>query len=105
MRKITSQAVEAFFNLKNFKSGNTEVKHFKHYDGLSIDSEFRLHGHCIAKRDGFTGMVKISSCGWYTVTTKERLNGILSEMNREKIYQKAGIWYRNGQVFQSGEEI
>ena len=69
MRKITSDAVEAFVNGEEFRRDNTKV-----HSGLS-NSIMYLHGHMIASKEGNT--VKIKDAGWQTKTIKERLNGIL----------------------------
>jgi hypothetical protein len=86
MRKITSEAVKAFFAGYSFKKDNTEV--------VISDNErrFYLHGHCIAKRIIGDGLY-LSHCNWQTNTTKERLNGILSEYRSAWIYQKNYQWY------------
>ena len=80
MRKVTEQAVAAFMNGYNFKSGNTEVR----------DSAMYLHGNKIAEwRDG---ELWITNAGWPSNTTKERLNGIPGV----SIQQKNWEWYLNG---------
>jgi len=81
MRKITQNAIKAFIEKKSFKSGNTEVR------DNNIKTEFYLHGNLIAYKNkkGFY----ISSCGWETNTTRERLNGLLSELNsKSKVFIK-----------------
>lgn len=83
MRKITEQAIDAFLNYRRFKKGNTEV--------TSLGSMF-LFGNQIAWHDA-KGRRWISNCGYKTVTTKERLNG-LPHVN---IIQKQGTWFLNGQ--------
>ena len=62
------------------KMGNT------HTDGQAL----YLHGNEIARHvdGGFT----ITNAGWFSSTTKERLNG-LPDVN---ISQKAGTWFLNG---------
>ena len=87
MRKITQDAIRAFREHKKFKRGNTEVKVSK----STLFAELRLHGNTIAKSGIFEGLM-ISTAGWNTVTTKERLNGF-DEVN---IHQKDFTWYLNG---------
>lgn len=85
MRKITELAVSAFRNGETLKQANTEV---------TTDS-ILLHGNLIAlrKSDG----IYITSAGWETTTTKERLNGLGAG-----IYQRKGVWYwKDGEVFPS----
>jgi hypothetical protein len=83
MRKITQDAIKALYENKNFKRGNTEVRR-------GIIPCLLLHGTIIAKLTLFEGLC-ISSGGWYTVTTKERLNGL----DGVHIYQKDFTWYLN----------
>jgi len=69
MRKITEEAIEAFMNNKRFKKKNTEV-----YKG-EFTTLLILFGNIIAyKHDN--GSIEITTCGWNSVTTRERLNGI-----------------------------
>ena len=61
----------------------------------------KLHGNAIAyKYNDPEQTLSITNCGYFTQTTKERLNGL----NGVNIYQKKGIWYLNG-VEWSGELI
>jgi hypothetical protein len=67
-----------------FKRGNTIVMGYD-YKNISMF----LHGNRIAEvKDN---KLFISSCGWYTTTTKERLNGVLSRLNMY-IRQTKGVW-------------
>ena len=66
MRKVTKTVAVAF------KCG-----HSKKLDNTSTDGQvLRLHGNAIARKT-HTGAVEISTAGWNTTTTRERLNGIL----------------------------
>ena len=69
MRKITETAVNAFYLRKRFKKANTEV-----YVG-EFTTTLRLHGNTIAILH-FNGDLDITTCGWNTSTTRERLNGL-----------------------------
>lgn len=85
MRKITKDAIEVFWNGGYFNRDNTMV-------GVALDgSSYRLylHGHCIARRN--RTILKLSSCGFRTATTKERLNGVLSRLGMF-IRQTKGVW-------------
>lgn len=74
MRKITKEAVEAFWgDTFHFLPGNTMVARYS-----ETGVEMFLHGNLIASRD--EALLSISSCGWKTPTTKERLNGVLLRM-------------------------
>ncbi len=88
MRKITQEACNAFGNALNYKKSNTKVVAF---DDLNV--EMTLHGNLIAyscPKGTF-----ISSAGYNTNTTKERLNGLAGV----HIQQKDFIWYLNGEAW------
>ena len=94
MRKITENAVNAFILRKSFSSGNTTVCK----KGNTVS--FILHGNKIASLRG--NLLTISSCGWETYTTKERLNGILEAFNLPHIVQKDFMWYfSDGKLFKN----
>lgn len=87
MRKITEDAIRAFRNREKFKRGNTKV-----YTMLGI-TYLSLHENTIAvlSADGLF----ISSAGWATTTTKERLNGLPNV----HIVQKNFEWFLNGELW------
>ena len=85
-RQITIDAVRAFNNNYKFKRSNTEVRIVGDYE----QTELRLHGNLIAYKNN-KGMY-LSTCGYHTVTTKERLNGLQGV----HIKQKDWVWYLNG---------
>ena len=90
MRKIEQQMNFAISNKGNWSSSNTQVS----YNENTNCSQVFLHGHNIATVDHATKAVKISSCGWQTVTTKSRLNAILSEVKYGcSVFQKNWNWY------------
>ena len=90
MRKITREACQAFECQRDFKRGNTEVVRFINNE---VNMEYRLHGNLIAYSNS-KGLF-ISNAGWFTNTTKERLNG-LTGVN---IHQKDYVWYLNGEAW------
>lgn len=69
MRKITKEICEAFLRKEKKAIGNTAT------DGKALF----LHGNRIAERVA-GNTIKISLAGWPTVTTRERLNGLLELM-------------------------
>jgi hypothetical protein len=87
MRKITDKAVNKFINKEAFRSGNTKIEV---REGISY---FYLYDNCIAILDNEE--LFISTCGWETKTTKERLNGILFKVlgSSYQIRQKNFVWY------------
>lgn len=91
MRKITSEAMRAFEDRGNYKNANTEVK--KEGPNTSL----YLHGNKIAHFSKALGL-GITNAGWFTATTKERLNALVGV----HIVQKAGVWYLNGLEWSGG---
>ena len=90
MRKIEQQMNRAIANRTDWSSSNTRVE----FNDSTNCSNVFLHGHNIATEDHTTNAVKISSCGWTTVTTKSRLNAILSELKCGcGVFQKNWNWY------------
>ncbi len=85
MRKITSQAVEAFIERKPFRKSNMSVV---------IDNGvtyLQLHNNRIAALLA-DGRMWISNAGWMSNTTKERLNGLPGV----RVNQKNWSWFLNG---------
>lgn len=94
MKKVTENAANAFICRKAFSSGNTVV----HAENNSVSCF--LHGNKIASLTG--SLLTISSCGWETSTTKERLNGILKAFNLPHVVQKDFTWYfSDGKLFKN----
>lgn len=80
-RRITQEAVRAFYAGEKLTKSNMFIK----------DKQMFLHGNMIAKIE--EGQLKISTCGWHTPTTKERLNGLSGVSVHTKNYQL----YLNGE--------
>lgn len=98
MRKITTEAVNAFMNYKDYKNDNTEVI-VNHYG-----SYLRLHGNLIAVFNNNTcpdnpNKISVSLAGWNTMTTRERLNGIPGV----SVGTRKGIAYLNGQQIEDNK--
>ena len=90
MRKIEQQMNRALVNRKNWAGSNTSVSYNENTDCSSV----YLHGHQIATLDHKNQALKLSSCGYTTVTTKSRLNAILDEIDYGcKVFQKQWNWY------------
>jgi len=86
MRTITQNSVNAFLNAQSFKSGNTSVEVEPNVTIL------KLHGNPIAYLyNNPEKTLSITNCGWWTNTTKERLNAIPNV----RIVQKRRVWYLN----------
>ena len=91
MRKQTESAVNAFNNGKPFKGTNTKVTS----DGVSVG--MYLFDNLIAYKSG--NELSISSCGWNTATTKERLNGLLRSNNLPILSQSNFEWFIGDKPF------
>jgi hypothetical protein len=98
--KISTQAAKAFLNFENYRNSNTEVRV---YDANEKDicCQLFLHGHCIATNYKDKDYITIQNCGYFTKTTKERLNA-LPNVN---IYQKDWMWYLNGNPWNGHIEL
>ena len=87
MRTITKESISAFLNVEKFSKSNMLV------EVLPNVTILRLHGNAIAyKYNNPKQTLSITNCGWFSNTTKERLNG-LPNVN---ISQRNFIWYLNG---------
>ena len=97
-RKIETQMNAAIRDSINWKSGNTEVT----FDPETNESIVRLHGNTIAVvGDDF---VQIFDGGYQSVTTKSRLNAILSEhgIKGECVFQRNFNWFVHKFIGQAG---
>ena len=80
----------AISNKADWSSSNTRVE----YNNSTNCSSIYLHGHQIASFDHNLKAVKLSSCGYETVTTKSRLNAILDEVKYGcRVFQKNWNWF------------
>jgi hypothetical protein len=90
MRKLERLMNRALVTKNNWVGSNTTVL----YNEFTNCSQVLLHGHNIATLDHNTKALKLSSCGYETVTTKSRLNAILEEIDYGcKVFQKQWNWY------------
>jgi len=96
MRQITKQSINAFYNKGKLKKQNMNI----YYCSFDQTSRMLLHSNCIATYDHANKHLKISNCGWFSNTTKERLNAL----EGVSIQQKSFKWYLNG-VEWNGEPI
>ena len=91
MRQITKEAVNKFLQGENYSKNNTQVWSGYECSPQRITKLF-LHGNLIAQRSAY-GQTIITNSGWFSNTTKERLNGLLENLGFDKIYQKKFKWY------------
>ena len=87
MRQITRDSVDAFMSARKFRKQNMEVKVLPNVTILL------LHGNEIAYRyNDVDRTLSITDCGWQSVTTKERLNGIPNVQIQQRNFE----WFLNG---------
>lgn len=87
MRTITQNSVNAFMNAQEYKSSNIAVEVL---DNVTI---LKLHNNPIAYRyNDSERTLSITNAGWFSNTTKERLNAIPNV----SIKQVKGVWILNG---------
>ena len=80
----------AISNKVDWNSSNTRVE----YNNNTNCSTIVLHRTAIAVYDHNTQAVKLNTGGWYSNTTKSRLNAILSEVKYGcSVFQKQWNWY------------
>jgi hypothetical protein len=82
MRKITEEAIDRFLDCRVFKKSNTEVSiEYKLGEWVSI---LKLFGNTIAELNHNTRILKITTAGYNTTTTRERLSGLPGVSVRSK---------------------
>tara|TARA_R110002012_G_scaffold272651_1_gene458268 strand:- start:1255 stop:1551 length:297 start_codon:yes stop_codon:yes gene_type:complete len=95
MRQITNDSINAFMNAKKFNRQNMSVEILPNVTIL------KLHGNVIAYRyNDPKQTLSITNAGWFSNTTKERLNALPNV----HITQKNWVWYLNGKEW-NGELI
>ena len=92
MRKIETQMNRAVVNKNDWSNSNTRVD----YNSNTNCSTVVLHRTAIAVYDHKNEALKLNTGGWATVTTKSRLNAILSELiTGARVFQRDFTWYLN----------
>ena len=92
MRKIETQMNRAVVNKNDWSNSNTFVT----YNESTNCSTVVLHRTAIAVYDHNTNALKLNTGGWYSVTTKSRLNAILDQLiTGARVFQKDFNWYLN----------
>lgn len=89
MKQVTRNSVDCLLSGGNKQFSNTLVQ--------TIDnvSKMYLFGNLIAIFDHSTGKLRVSNAGWFSKTTKERLNGLPNV----RIHQHKWEWYLNGVIW------
>ena len=91
-RQISEQAAQALMDGERFKSGNTKVSGSGEKWGLY------LHGHKIAEYHADDGVLWITTAGYSTMTTKERLNalpGVSVHTAKKQLHLNGAPWDGN----------
>ena len=88
MRKITRDVVGAFLRGESRNIGNMST------DGTRL----WLHGNMIARKEN--GHIIVTTCGWNTLTTRERLNAIPGV----SVNVSRGVLYLNDKRWDGGEK-
>ena len=104
MRNITKLAIRAFIEAHCFRRDNTSVVV---YDTLCGRIKvLYLHDNVIARQiinDRKPGLwsskLRITLAGWPTAVTRERLNGLLTEMGKRE-----GVWQHNHEQYYGTHE-
>lgn len=91
MRQVSIDAANAFVKGKKFKRGNTEVKLLPDLGSDTVTVQLVLFGNTIATRNLEYPMFEITTAGWKTVTTRDRL----SALPRVSVTTKSGNLYLN----------
>ena len=94
MRNVTNEVVRAFLNGQTKRVSNSET------NGTSL----YLWGNEIARKEN--GQIKINLCGYNTVTTRERLNGVLEYcIGKRALSTKQGTVLLNDKAIPSDEWV
>jgi hypothetical protein len=96
-RQITEKAVNAFLLGRNFNESNTSVVQNDDKNEVFM----YLFGNLIATYRKNWNELVITTAGWNTATTRERLNGLPNV----KVYQRKGQLFLNGQPWDGMQRI
>jgi hypothetical protein len=93
MRLIERQMIAAILDCKDWSKDNTRVvvTYFAHAAHPIERINVYLHDNNIATIEH--DQITINNCGWFSPTTKSRLNAILHEFSSAGIYQKDHKWF------------
>jgi hypothetical protein len=84
----TTRESNKWLRAHNIRTGNTKVRF---HDGRTI---VRLHSTDIVDVDTTDNTITLNTGGWNTVTTKERMNAVLSAFNSPyRVHQRDFQWY------------
>ena len=99
MKKISKLAARAFIEGKSFGRDNTSVMIERRTpEDSHPNRRLYLHGNLIAEYTNARAL-KITLAGWPRRTTRERLNGLLTEMGKRE-----GVWQHNHEQYYGTHE-
>ena len=95
MRLIERQMCNALIHEREMRKDNTAVYWIRNDKDSQYYAEVMLHGHHIAEYHPRDKELWLSDAGWQTVTTKSRLNALITEFVSPSsgIHQKDWVWY------------
>jgi hypothetical protein len=94
MRKIETAIINAINEKRTCNLSQRDRVEYTSDASVNFDkSEVFLHGHRIATVYHTDKRVTVWDCGWQTVTTKSRLNAILTTYVGKRIFQRDYVWY------------
>ncbi len=97
MRKITKNSINAFLSEKTCLISSTKVLVNSSTNLVRLE----LFGNVIAEKNIGEKSFIIRNCGFFTNTTKERLNGLPNV----RINQKNFDWYLNGELWNGKDTL
>ena len=96
MRKIEQQMNRAIVNKNDWMVDSNHSNTSVEYNNNTNCSTVVLYNTAIATYDHNTQALKLNTGGWHSVTTKSRLNAILSELiTGARVFQRDFNWFLN----------
>lgn len=92
MQKISVNAAKALLSCNKFSGNNTYVLAGDTY------AEMYLFGNNIARYDAKSDTLEVNFRGWFTNTTKDRLNAVLWEYNKTRPFWAGCDYPHNGWI-------
>ncbi len=91
MRQVTREICQAFIN------GRKSTKSNSHTDGKTL----WLHGNAIARHT--PSGIEVTTAGWDTTTTKERLNGLADLLYKKRPFHTKNFELKDAQGDWNGD--
>lgn len=92
-KKISEQAAKAFYEQRNFKKSNTEVRNSDGVMGMFLFDNL-IASWRVGSKDVFgRQFIHFNMCGWNSVTTRDRLKALGINIRSQ---QNQPYWIREG---------